>query len=737
MMGRVILVGNITIKLLVVIILTFFFVFLSTESDAAPKRKKQVEEPVPSPRMSPWSLRHRYTFSWEDMGIDFDEFNGDWRIFIATPDSYVENTLIEGYGPVIHLESGEIIEGYQIGNAVTEREPIESVFGKGTNFTAVFPSKNGVVVKQRVTTFSNYGFIVFTTSVTNNRTEPITISKIRIIGFPPPGANLQRNISKLTLVPVENISGFWRYTSRDNSQVVEFTSTDGLKHVVFAIAPQGKAKSRIVFSGDSIVGEGNIECDYAPPIRLRPNESIESDPVVVSFGNYYGNLLSNVCWAISGISPLINKNSLSETVRGWISVPSEKATLTNLQKVAEFSKTVGLDYVYIPQGWESPPGSCKGDTRKLSGNMKSVIEALKVGKSFNVGLYFDPWVVPLGSEHSFSTSEGYAIVNYTRLEGVKVAEKRWKKIMEWSIDFLVCGVNIPENILRELNSTNEEALTIAMRELSRYFEKVPIFPSFSEGVITSTESFFEYTNFVSHAYDTGSGVAPALIDCALLTNQDELLHLILRSKPYGWIWVGDFSKNDVKFRLSSLGKSNDIIVLTSCKLGYEIPMWKIKKYSREGSEQSVHLFYLLPSVSKLGDLPILNYNAKKNSKVWDIGESKLVEKFSELNFGSVPYLMLSVIEDTNLPKMIGIKGSKFGGIEDVNAVSWINDEKKMVLSLNSRFTGNEEVVLYVPTSFKVKKIILDKKTSDEFRVDGEFILIKLKPKTETIEILFQ
>jgi hypothetical protein len=33
--------------------------------------------------------------------------NGDWHIFYTTPDNYVENTVIEGYGPSFQLKSCE------------------------------------------------------------------------------------------------------------------------------------------------------------------------------------------------------------------------------------------------------------------------------------------------------------------------------------------------------------------------------------------------------------------------------------------------------------------------------------------------------------------------------------------------------------------------------------------------------------------------------------------------------
>ncbi|MCX8064623.1 MAG: hypothetical protein N3G21_05555 [Candidatus Hydrogenedentes bacterium] len=719
---------------LFLILITLLLV--QNDSFGASKKKKRVEEEVPSPRMSPWSLRHRYTYSWEDMGIDFDEFNGDWRIFATTPGSYVENTLVEGYGPTIYLESGEVIEAYQIGNATTDREAIESVFGKGTNFTAIFPPKNGIVVKQRVTTFSKYSFVVFTTSVVNNRTEPLSISKVKVMGFPSVGGNLQRNISKLNLIPVENIAGYWSYTSKDRSQVVEFSSLDGIKHAVFAIASQGKPKSRVVFLGDSLEGEGGVECEYVPPVLLRPGEYLESDPVVVSFSNYYGKLLSNVCWGVSSISPLINKNSFSEVTRGWILVPSEKATQVNLQRVSEFSSNVGLNSVYIPKGWENPIGSCKADMKKFNSNMKLLIDTLRVAKGIKVGLFLDPWVVPSDSGFSINTPDGYAVANYTLPEGIKVAEERWKKIREWRIDYIVCGVNVPQNILRELNSTNEEALAIGIKELSRFFDKIPVYPSFSDNAITSKEAFFEYTNFISHCYEAGGGVAPSTIDNTFLTNSDELVKLILSSKPYKWIWVGDFNKNEVRVGLEAIGKSNEYVVSALCKFGGEINTWRVKKHGAPEAPVPIQLLYILPSVSKLGDSLILGSIDSENTKLCNLAEGRLVEKFSDINFDNLSYFMVGVVKEAQVPYVVGIKGRKLGGAEDIKSVNWISDGKKLFLNLNSHFDGSEELILYVPSNLKVMKVFLDKRVSNDFIPNGELVSVKLKSNLENVEVLF-
>ncbi len=701
-----------------------------------PRKKKQVEESVPTPRMSPWALRHRYTCSWEDMGIDFDEFNGDWRIFSTSPDSYVENTVIEGYGPIIYLESGEVIEAYQIGNAVTERESIDSVFGNGKNFTATFPVKDGVLIKQRVTTFNNYSFVVFTTSITNNGQSPIYVRKIRVLGFPKAAGNLHRNVGKITLLPVENIAGFWRYAEKGNSQVLEIASIDGMKHILFAVVSIGKGKSRIVFTDESSASEGNIECEYNPPVLLKPGEVIESEPVVVSFGNYYGKLLSNVCWGVSGISQAVSKNSFPGKARRWIQPLSEKSTQLSLQRIAEFSKSVGIDDILVPEGWENPPGSCKGDSKKYGSNMKSVVNALKGGKNLNVGLVLNPWVVPVGSEHSIDTNEGYAIANYTSPEGIKVAERRWSKIKDWGINFILCKANVPEKVLRELNSTNEEAAIIGIRELSRFFEKVAVYPVFSDNVISSKDTLLKYVGFVSYAYESGSGIAPSMVDNGLLLDADEITEFALNGREHVWAWVGDFSRSDIKEKLSIFRNSNDCVITPICKVGNEIPVWRIRRIDDIEGIEAPQLLCIYSSISKVEEPFIINSVELSDKILWDLMGSNVIEKVSDIKFENVPYVLLGIVKKSQTPCVVGIKGRKFGGIGEVKKIKWTGDEKRLTVGLNSNFNGSEELVVYIPSQMKLQKVLIDGRQYKNFVISTNFVRISLKSSQETVDLLF-
>ncbi|HPP57687.1 MAG TPA: hypothetical protein PLT82_00980 [Candidatus Hydrogenedens sp.] len=718
--------------LTVAIILCVLISLIMLDGWSAPKKKKKVEEEVPAPRKSPWVLRHRYTFSWENMGIDFDEMNGDWHIYYTNPDDYKELTVIEGYGPSFQLKSGEEISVESFGNAVTERENVDSIFGPATHFTTTFPIKNDIAVQQRATSFKQRCFVLFTTIITNKGTNPISIAKISPIIFPPVSEMITRLPNKKILRPVASYGGSLVFVPEEEAQVLQIKTTTNDEKIAFAVCPQGKASSKMVISGEGDNWTGAIECHFNPPITLNPGESVESDPILVSFSNDAYKLMTTFTWVISQLSPPLSKVSNEKQIRGWVAVEPEKGTISNLSKIASFSSNLGLNAVLIPQSWEHPLGSLKGNTKTLSRDMKLVIDQLKNNGSMKVGLTLNPWAVPIESNCSIPTNDGYAVVKYNTPEGIEVAKKRWEKILSWNPDFVVCDVDIPNEVLEQMNSTRNEALHIGVKELSTFFNKIPIYPMSSNRVINSEEELIEFCAMAGSVVNYNSNIAPVKINNQIVKSENNLVNTLLQSLPAPAVWLGSFNETDISKKISQLNKYTKVM-FTPVDLDKKEPkIWHFRSYATQDSFTNS----IISITQNVEPVPITMLKSiKPDAMLWDYKDEKFIKDDSTLlNISGNGFI--GIVSITEQPSVIGIKTDKLCGMEGIDSVRWNNEKKELDIAFKESFNIPATLFIYKPDTLKTIKVLVEDKSLKNVKISENVLFIPLKPNTTKVDLTF-
>lgn len=712
------------------VLLTIFVIILSLEGWSATKKKKKVEDEVPQPRSSPWVLRHRYTFSWEDMGIDFDEMNGDWHIFYTVPDNYSEMTVIEGYGPSIQLKSGEEISAESLGNSYTDRVAVESVFGPATHFTAIFPIKNGIQVQQRATSFKQCSFVLFTTLITNNGTTPITISKVKPFVFPPVAGLITRLPNEKVLRPVANINGYWTFVPEEDSQVLEVTTQKGQK-LVFAVCPQGKSKSKIVTTGEGDNWTGAVECEYSPSITIAPGETLESDPVFVSFSNDAYKLHTNFTWALSQISPSCSKVTIEKPILGWVSVDPEKVTLGNLSRIVSLSNNMGINSVYIPSGWEQPLGSLKGNTKNLSRDMKSVIDQLKNHGSMKVGLSLNPWVVPTETEHSVPASNEYAFVKFNTPEGLEIAKKRWEKVLAWNPDFIVCDISVPDAVLEQINATHTEAMFVGLKELSNFFSKTPVYPIFTNRVVNTEEELAQFCAITGTLAGFNMGISPVKINNQLLTTQNFLANTLLQSFPGPTVWLGDFNSSDISKKLLQLSLTTKVKI-SPFDANKKVPStWCLKSYATQDSFVN-SLIYVTKDAEPFSATSLKSIN--NDAVFWDYTNEKFIDDTETIQSNpEEKFIGLTLKTDT--PSVIGVKTKQQCGMEYIGSTKWDNDKKKLEVVLKDTLIPPATLYIYKPDIYKINKVLVDGKPLKSVNLTNGVISVAFKANPEKVELI--
>ncbi|MGC8738306.1 MAG: hypothetical protein ACP5UA_06610 [Candidatus Hydrogenedens sp.] len=719
-----------TNRYVIFLLLLTFIALLSIDGWSAAKKKKKVEDEVPQPRSSPWVLRHRYTFSWENMGIDFDEMNGDWHIFYTVPDNYSEMTIIEGYGPSIQLKTGEEISAESLGNAFTDRVAVDSVFGPATHFTAIFPIKNDILIQQRVTSFKQCSFVLFSTLITNNGTSPITIAKIKPFVFPPVAGLITRLPNEKIRRPVGNINGYWAYTSEEESQILELTTNKGQK-IVFAVCPQGKSHSKIFTEGDGDNWTGAVECEYLPSLTIAAGETIESDPVLVSFSNDAYKLHTTFIWALSSLSPTYSKMVIEKPVRGWISVDPGKVNLGNLSKIASFSSSVGINAILIPNGWEQPLGSLKGNTKTLSKDMKPIIEQLKNHSALKVGLSLNPWVVPVGSEFSVPVSDEYAFVRFNTPNGLEVAKKRWEKILSWNPDFIVCDISVPDTVLEQIHATYTEAMFQGLKELSNYFSNIPVYPKSSEVIINSEQELTAFCAISGTLSSFNTGISPVKINNQLVNTQNFLTNTFLQSFPGPAVWLGDFNNSDVAKKMLQLTIKTKVMFTPFDTNKKQPSVWYYRSYATQDSFNN-SLIYIIKNVEPFSASLLKSIN--NEALFWDYAREKFIED-SETIQGNPEEKYIGLIVKTDIPSVVGVKTADQCGMEFINSTRWINEEKKLEVLFKETITSPATLYIYKPESYKINRVLIDGKSLKSVKLSSNIVSISIKSTPERVELI--
>lgn len=712
------------------VLLLLIIFLISIDGWSATKKKKKVEDEVPLPRSSPWVLRHRYTFSWEDMGIDFDEMNGDWHIFYTTPDNYVENTVIEGYGPSFQLKSGEEFTAESFGNAITDRISVDSVFGPAIHFTATYPLKNELLVQQRATSFKQCSFVLFSTLITNKGANPVSIAKVRPIVFPPIAGLITRLPNENILRPIANIGGYWTYVSDEESQILEIvTDTKGQK-IIFAVSPQGKARSKIIVSGEGDNWTGAVECEYSPTIMLKPGETIESDPVFISFSNDAYKLLTTSTWVLSNLSPPPSKVSIEKPIRGWLAVDPNKISLDSLLRVAKYSNNAGLNAILIPDGWEQPKGSLKGNSKSLSRDMKPVIDQLKNHGATKVGLTINPWAVPVGEEHSIPVSNEYAFSNFNIQEGLDIAKKRWEKLISWNPDFLVCNVETPDEVLEQLNTTRTEALHIGIKELASFFKNIPIYPMYSDRIINSEQELFQFCTFIGTMASFNSGIGPVKINNQILNTENFFTDTLLQSFPGPLIWTGEFKNPDIANKMAKFAKNTKTVFVPLDSEKREPSIWHLRSYSNHDSFSN-SVVYISKDAQPLS--PVILKSINPEILLWDFNSEKFIADNETIQNNS-EQKFIGIVAKTEEPSIIGVKTAALCGMEFISSTKWDSGKKRMEILLKDSVNLPGTLYIYKPEALNLAKIVIDEKLLKSVKLAENVVSIPLKPKTEKIEL---
>ena len=438
----------------------------------------------------PWSLRNMYKIPIERGVLVYAEDNAEWRVLMDNGE-----ILADRIGFSILLEDGTEIKGIDLEDGQSGRERFSGPFGDGMTYSVTFPARDGLRVVHTLRTFHARPFAFIEISVENVGETEVQIAAIRPViaeksimqALSPQASVRHRRIADLGGQPVP--------APRQDATMAVLH--DPAKPISFGVGliPRGLARPVVQFKESGGEWHGDISCHYEPYKRLKPGETLESDPLWISHGVpepervdlYYS-------WVYS---TMVTVPKREFAARGWYTLGNDQGLDAYVGAAAGW-KDAGISHVLLGPGWEGRPGSMEGAGARFPKNMKQALGSLAQA-GMQAGVSVDPLSALAGGKEWTATSpDGLAWVDPRHPEGKQALAQKIRTLKDWGAAFVVVGPSmIPDDTLAAFALTRMEAQNLAYAELRSSADPLPVFPASVSSIADNADQWL----------DAGSSVA--------------------------------------------------------------------------------------------------------------------------------------------------------------------------------------------------------------------------------------
>jgi hypothetical protein len=242
---------------------------------AAPKAAEA--EAAAHPSTMPWHLRAYYRVGLGDWRFLYSMDNGEWTLQRG------EDTIIDNVGMTITLADGSVVDIRQGEKEHTSFGRVESELGMRQQYWVDLVPMNGLQVTHNLDLMLTRPVILFRASIRNVSDKPIRIARVAPAVFEPKGITglgAQVSVAQDRAVPKG------AHLLYDPAQPVKMTLFhDPTRKFILALGGlSGAGKTTdVALSQDGTAWKGRIETRYEPAVTLNPGETLETEPVWLSY----------------------------------------------------------------------------------------------------------------------------------------------------------------------------------------------------------------------------------------------------------------------------------------------------------------------------------------------------------------------------------------------------------------------------------------------------------------------
>lgn len=668
-------------------------VFVNIHGDAA---AQTADEEIPSWEL-PWALREHFSFTVQKGTINYAADNGDWQVTVEDAGAIIEKAGFE-----IAFTDGAVLNNVSLGKATAHYERFTDTLGKGMLFTATFPPKEGLHVQHSMSVNSDHPFVLVTLRLQNDAEKPIEISRVTCVKIGAegithltPGADLMaRHVSFRGACPV--------FDKNAPAGLAIFNDPERGISLCLGALSQGIGAARVEFIPRGDRWQGEVVCEYDPPIRLASGETLQSNPIWMAVGlpdPVDIDVLN--AWTVSlhspaGKGPLERVQAAKETLRqyiprSWVTT-EEGASFHDLVRSVSRWGAAKPQGVLVPITWEGRPGSLEGAVPRYPKNMGKVASELQ-GLGAKAGLTVDPLLTEGGNPGwTAPSADGRHWLNLRAPEARRHAVERMQKVGEWGFDFFaVAPSGIPAENLRHFNMTRVQADQLAFAVMVEAAGNRPIIPTSAYTAKADLELWLEVAASSSCMATYGIMPGPVRLD---LHGVHELSAELLTALS--------FFDGPVEFVDRATPK-------VERALGWFFPQYRFNERPIDAAKRPPRIWYvsLTPPDAEYRPGAVAMF---AGARAWTVDEldSEIPVRvwraadgaFLDAGEGPVPaadhFTLYGVMPVLGRPVLMGASGSAGLLMDDMPGLSWDAEKGRLAGTFSGRHRHDATAYVHIP-----------------------------------------
>ncbi len=470
-----------------------------------------------APPTSTWTLREHYSFELPSGTLIYNAAEAD--LAIARVNGAM---LIEGARTEVHLEDGTVLLAGQAGAAEILRERSEDAMGAGNRIYAEVPLGKGLVMHHSLRTYRQRPFALLDVMVENRGETPVTIAAINPAVILPGRAAGFSSAAQVVTRPlrVRGSHAVFDPAKPGLTVAIHDGQTDASLFLAALPWSPGRTQARLERFEDQ--WQGGVTCVYEPAVVLQPGAKLACDTLFISYGvRDWGQVCQNFSFAASNVLPL----DPGKVPPVWVTAPSGASSQALLDAVAAMAGT-GVRHALIPSGWEGGLGSYQGGPG-YPRVMKELVQALKA-KEMTAGLSVDALATSEKGAGTVQAPDGQYWIDPTSPAGHEIAVRQLSQAKLWGLGFLVLVPSaVPDEVLRHLNITREQADHAAFAAARAAVEDLPVLPASAAPVAPAAADWLRASAAVARLREYGVSAGPARLNLEGLDAIDENLYTAL------------------------------------------------------------------------------------------------------------------------------------------------------------------------------------------------------------------
>lgn len=690
---------------------------------AASKSKKK-DEPDPDLMKATWQLRDRYAFDAEHASLVYFNDNSEWRVMGKDG-----TWLIQGVNFEIVLGDGKVVRSTELGTARMEREKSEGPFGRGINYCTHFTTPDGLSISYRMGSYLEYPFNMAEIRLKNDGTAPIAVASVKPVVIAPGGIANADGKTLLKTRALNTRGGVPVYAPDKAPLGAAIQFPERRVNVLVGVVPMQEADSGANFTQTNGVWQGDITCDYSPPIRLAPGQTVTVPPVFISFGHsnmsradlYYSWVFSNAPRA----------KWTAKTPTSWAGVEEGKS-LDDLLAVANDLKGCGVTHALIPANWEKKAGSLEGNSPQFPKKIGSAAATLR-SAGMNPGLTIDPLAVQdLKKEWVVDSQDGLSWLNPKIVEARAAAVKRLSDVLKEGFGFVVVQPSaIPAAVLSQLELTGAEADRIAFQIASEAAGDMPVLPSAAGTLDRDLDAWLEAAAASSRMAEYAVASAPVRFHAG----GDELGETLLAAMRLwgGPIEIVGHASPAVRSDLARLNARGRISGRPVDSVSRGPKLWQIHPSNdKAGYLGEVIVAFPGAPAWTLSDLDLTDNTPLA---IWRAADGAFIPKEQGAIAAAEQFTIHGAMPMNNRPSFMGASGDVGLFLRNIGNLNW--DAQKMTLSgrLDGTFGGTATAYVHVPAGWALRSGKAGGQSVKK-KVEGEHIAFDLESGRADFQLEF-